>query len=271
VWVWFKPASHLEELRLQSRQRFRSKGASQLIRWNAAPRQAGSLPDQRFIKSRDPVGSDFALSGATALPASGKLGAAGAVGPISEISRFTMARVPAGEYIGDYRVILGSVRKCGEMECRHLCLGTKQISSPNLHSRGAQRKGGSDAARVRDSSRGDDRNSHRVCDLREAMHRLFRVKRDLTGNFRSLPGVFPDTMAPVVRTRAGWRARADADALGLSAAAKSRDGSGDERAQSEIAVLARLAQSRIALSCASNLFLRMDRHTPKGNALVRAR
>jgi hypothetical protein len=92
VWVWFKPASHLEELRLQSRQRFRSKGASQLIRWNAAPRQAGSLPDQRFIKSRDPVGSDFALSGATALPASGKLGAAGAIGPISEISRFTMPR-----------------------------------------------------------------------------------------------------------------------------------------------------------------------------------
>ena len=32
------------------------------------------------------------------------------------------------------------------------------------------------------------------------MHRLFRVKRDLTGNFPSLPGVFPDTMAPVVRT-----------------------------------------------------------------------
>jgi hypothetical protein len=114
-------------------------------------------------------------------------------------------------------------------------------------------------------------NLYSITRSQEAMRRLFRVKHDLTGNFRSLPGVFPDTMAPVVRTRAGWRARADADALGLSAAAKSRDGSGDERAQSEIAVLARLAQSRIALSCASNLILRMDRHTPEGNALVRAR
>jgi putative SOS response-associated peptidase YedK len=34
----------------------------------------------------------------------------------------------------------------------------------------------------------------------EATRRLFRVKRDLTGNLPVLPGVFPDTMAPVVRT-----------------------------------------------------------------------
>jgi hypothetical protein len=32
------------------------------------------------------------------------------------------------------------------------------------------------------------------------MRRIFRVMRDRTGNLPSLPAVFPDTMAPVVRT-----------------------------------------------------------------------
>jgi putative SOS response-associated peptidase YedK len=32
------------------------------------------------------------------------------------------------------------------------------------------------------------------------MRRAFRVMRDLTGNLPSLPAVFPDTLAPVVRT-----------------------------------------------------------------------
>jgi hypothetical protein len=32
------------------------------------------------------------------------------------------------------------------------------------------------------------------------MRRLFRVKRDLTGNLPGLPAVFPDTMAPKPRT-----------------------------------------------------------------------
>jgi putative SOS response-associated peptidase YedK len=34
----------------------------------------------------------------------------------------------------------------------------------------------------------------------EAIRRLFRVKRDLTGNRPGLPAIYPDTMAPVVRT-----------------------------------------------------------------------
>jgi putative SOS response-associated peptidase YedK len=33
----------------------------------------------------------------------------------------------------------------------------------------------------------------------EAMRRAFRVMRDWTGNLASLPAVFPDTMAPIVR------------------------------------------------------------------------
>ena len=33
-----------------------------------------------------------------------------------------------------------------------------------------------------------------------AIRQLFRVTRDLTGNLPPLPGIFPDGMAPVVRT-----------------------------------------------------------------------
>jgi putative SOS response-associated peptidase YedK len=34
----------------------------------------------------------------------------------------------------------------------------------------------------------------------EAIRRAFRVMRDRTGNLPSLPAIFPDTMAPIVRT-----------------------------------------------------------------------
>jgi putative SOS response-associated peptidase YedK len=34
----------------------------------------------------------------------------------------------------------------------------------------------------------------------QEVRRLFRVTRDLTGNLPGLPAVYPDTMAPVVRT-----------------------------------------------------------------------
>lgn len=48
--------------------------------------------------------------------------------------------------------------------------------------------------------------SPRMCNLysiarsQEATRRLFRVKRDFAGNLPSLPAVYPDTVAPVVRT-----------------------------------------------------------------------
>ncbi len=41
-------------------------------------------------------------------------------------------------------------------------------------------------------------NLYSVTRTQEAMRRLFRVHRDLLGNFPGLPAVFPDTMAPVV-------------------------------------------------------------------------
>ncbi|MDF2812796.1 MAG: putative response-associated peptidase [Microvirga sp.] len=34
----------------------------------------------------------------------------------------------------------------------------------------------------------------------QAIRDLFRVGRDLTGNLPPLPGIFPDYMAPIVRT-----------------------------------------------------------------------
>jgi len=42
-------------------------------------------------------------------------------------------------------------------------------------------------------------NLYSITHSQEALRRLFRVNRDLTGNLPSLPAVFPDTMAPVVR------------------------------------------------------------------------
>jgi putative SOS response-associated peptidase YedK len=43
-------------------------------------------------------------------------------------------------------------------------------------------------------------NLYSVTRSQEAVRRAFGVMRDLTGNLPSLPAVFPDTLAPVVRT-----------------------------------------------------------------------
>jgi len=42
-------------------------------------------------------------------------------------------------------------------------------------------------------------NLYSVTPNQEAIRRLFRVGRDLTGNLPPLPGIFPDYMAPVIR------------------------------------------------------------------------
>jgi hypothetical protein len=80
------------------------------------------------------------------------------------------------------------------------------------------------------------------------MRRLFRVKRDLTGNLPSLPAIFPDTLAPVVRTAPDGERE-------LPAAAKSCHGASDERAQPQFALLPRMAQNGVALLGARNLVL----------------
>jgi putative SOS response-associated peptidase YedK len=42
-------------------------------------------------------------------------------------------------------------------------------------------------------------NLYSITRNQEAIRRLFRVMRDLTGNLPPLPAVYPDTMAPIVR------------------------------------------------------------------------
>jgi putative SOS response-associated peptidase YedK len=42
-------------------------------------------------------------------------------------------------------------------------------------------------------------NLYSITRNQEAIRRLFRVMRGLTGNLPPLPAVYPDTMAPVVR------------------------------------------------------------------------
>ena len=45
-------------------------------------------------------------------------------------------------------------------------------------------------------------NLYSVTTNQEAIRRLFRVGRDLTGNLPPLPGIFPDYIAPVIRVAA---------------------------------------------------------------------
>jgi len=48
-------------------------------------------------------------------------------------------------------------------------------------------------------------NLYSITRSHDAVRRLFRVGRDLTGNPPLPPAVFPDTMAPIVRVASdGW-------------------------------------------------------------------
>ena len=42
-------------------------------------------------------------------------------------------------------------------------------------------------------------NLYSITRSQEAMRRAFRVMRDRAGNLPILPGIFPDTLAPIVR------------------------------------------------------------------------
>ena len=46
-----------------------------------------------------------------------------------------------------------------------------------------------------------DKAAHRACEI--PPHRAFEVSRDSAGNVPPLPAIFPNQMAPVVRTRNG--------------------------------------------------------------------
>ena len=48
-------------------------------------------------------------------------------------------------------------------------------------------------------------NLYAMTKNQDAVRDLFRVARDRTGNMPPLPGIFPDHLAPVVRTHNGER------------------------------------------------------------------
>jgi hypothetical protein len=98
-------------------------------------------------------------------------------------------------------------------------------------------------------------NLYSINRTQEAMRRLFRVKRDLTGNLPDLPAVFPDMMAPVVRTASDGERELSLMRWGLPATAEPRHGAGHERAQCEVALLARMAHSGMALPRSGDLIL----------------
>lgn len=48
-------------------------------------------------------------------------------------------------------------------------------------------------------------NLYSMTKNQDAIRRLFNIRRDITGNLPSLPGIFPDNFAPVVRMNEGER------------------------------------------------------------------
>ena len=48
-------------------------------------------------------------------------------------------------------------------------------------------------------------NLYSITRSQDAMRRLFAISRDLTGNLPPIPGVFPDSLAPIVRMAEGER------------------------------------------------------------------
>jgi putative SOS response-associated peptidase YedK len=112
-------------------------------------------------------------------------------------------------------------------------------------------------------------NLYSIITNQEAMRRLFRVKHDRAGNLPSLPSIFPDQLAPVVRLdRDGERVM---EMMRWGFTAEARDASGDERAQHGKLVLAALAQVRVPLPSAGDIILRIHRQSTEGAALVRPR
>jgi len=112
-------------------------------------------------------------------------------------------------------------------------------------------------------------NLYSITRSQEAIRRAFRVMRDRTGTTKPSRHLSryngagcPHGPRPARCCRR--RARIDDDALGLPAAAKPRHGAGHQCPQSQVALLARMAQGRVALSCSGNLILRMDRHAAQG-------
>jgi putative SOS response-associated peptidase YedK len=113
-------------------------------------------------------------------------------------------------------------------------------------------------------------NLYSLTRSQDAIRQLTKAMRDTTGNMPPLPGIFPDTLAPVVRT-ARDGARAHDDEMGIPATAQLGYTTRHERPQRQEPVLARVAKAGIQVLGAGDELLRMDRRQAKGNALVCSR
>jgi hypothetical protein len=100
-------------------------------------------------------------------------------------------------------------------------------------------------------------NLYSLTRSQEAMRRLFTCHARLDGQSSRPSGRLPGYDGAGCSCRSRWRARAHHDALGFSAAADWQCAD-HERAQSEVTLLARLAQGGMALSRAGHVILRMD-------------
>ena len=75
-----------------------------------------------------------------------------------------------------------------------------------------------------------------------AIRDWFRAKHDRTGNLPLFPGIFPDQMAPIVRTGEDGERETCSGALGHAWAASVRRRAGREHPQPEQPALARMAR-----------------------------
>ena len=104
-----------------------------------------------------------------------------------------------------------------------------------------------------------------------AIRDLARARRDSTGNLPPLPGIFPDQMAPVVRTARDGERELAMMRWGLSAGGQARRAADHQRAQPRKRLLARLAQAGVPLRRAGDELLRVRRAPFQAADLVRAR
>ena len=113
-----------------------SPSASRVVKAPAGssrPRRA-AWPDQRGVKSSDPVASDFARSGARIAPATGKAGACPSIGPSSRAIRLIIARAgrPVKTFVST-RLIVLRIFQGSSVQRRHARLRTKKIGRSYLH------------------------------------------------------------------------------------------------------------------------------------------
>jgi putative SOS response-associated peptidase YedK len=98
-------------------------------------------------------------------------------------------------------------------------------------------------------------NLYSITSSQEAIGRAFRVMRDRTGNLPALPAVYPDSMAPVVHRSPGGERELSMMSWGFPPPPNLGRAPVTNVRNVKIALLARVAQGRVALPCSSKFLL----------------